>query len=345
MSIRVSLHHKTTYEYDRPTSLSPQWIRLRPAAHCRTPISAYSLKIQPEGHFLNWQQDPFGNFAARVVFPGPQRRFEIEVGLVAEMTVINPFDFFVEPEADNFPFAYAEGLRESLMPYLEVREKGDLLSEWVAGIDKKPRNLVNFLVDLNRHVQTTVGYTIRMETGVQTCEETLQKRTGSCRDSTWLLVQILRHLGIAARFASGYLIQLKPDQKPLDGPEGPQTDFTDLHAWAEAFVPGAGWVGLDPTSGLLAGEGHIPLSCTPSPEDAAPITGSTSECESKFHFHMEVARHSETPRVTAPYTEEQWQSLMAAGDRVDSAMQAAGLQLTQGGEPTFVSIDDMDGAE
>lgn len=345
MSIRVSLHHRTTYEYDRPTTLSPQLIRLKPAAHCRTPIEAYSLKIAPEGHFINWQQDPFGNFVARVVFPGPQRRFEIEVGLLADMTVINPFDFFVEPEAENFPFTYAEALKVSLEPYLQVREKGEKLLKWIKGVDLKPRNLVSFLIDLNRRVQNDVRYTIRMESGVQTCEETLGLGSGSCRDSTWLMVQILRHLGIAARFVSGYLIQLKPDQKPLEGPTGPESDFTDLHAWVEAYVPGAGWVGLDPTSGLLAGEGHIPLCCTPSPEDAAPITGAMSKTEATFHFHMHVARHHETQRVTLPYSEEQWQSLLAAGDRVDSEMQSSGLMLTQGGEPTFVSIDDMDGAE
>jgi len=345
MSIRVSLHHQTTYEYDRPVTLSPQLIRLRPAAHCRTPITAYSLKIAPEPHFLNWQQDAYGNFVARVVFPGPQKRFEIEVGLLAEMTVINPFDFFVEPEAENFPFVYAPALKETLLPYLEIREKGELLTHWLKRIDRKPGNLVNFLVDLNQQVQKAVRYTIRMEPGIQPCEQTLSLGSGSCRDSTWLLVQILRHLGIAARFASGYLIQLKPDQKPLDGPVGPESDFTDLHAWAEAYLPGAGWVGLDPTSGLMAGEGHIPLSCTPSPEDSAPITGATSKAETKFHFSMEIHRHREKPRVTAPYSDEQWQSLMATGDRVDALMQAAGLHLSQGGEPTFVSIDDMDGAE
>jgi uncharacterized protein (DUF2126 family)/transglutaminase-like putative cysteine protease len=345
MSIRVSLLHRTLYEYDRPVTLSPQIIRLRPAAHCRTPVSAYTLKIGPEEHFLNWQQDPFGNHLARVVFPGPQKRFEVEVGLIADLTVINPFDFFVEPEADNYPFTYAKELSESLAPYLEVKEKGPLLQEWLKGIDRKERNLVSFLVELNRRVQKDIQYSIRMEPGVQSCDETLQLASGSCRDSTWLLVQILRHIGIAARFASGYLIQLKPDQKPLTGPPGPESDFTDLHAWAEAYVPGAGWVGLDPTSGLMAGEGHIPLCCTPSPQEAAPISGAVSKCETKFHFHMEVDRYQEVPRVTLPYSQEQWQNLLALGDRVDARMQVAGMQLTQGGEPTFVSVDDMDGAE
>jgi uncharacterized protein (DUF2126 family)/transglutaminase-like putative cysteine protease len=345
MSIRVSLRHVSAYKYDRPVSMSPQLIRLRPAAHCRTPIGAYSLKVTPAGHFLNWQQDPFGNFVARVVFPEPQREFEVEVGLVADMTVINPFDFFVEPEAEKFPFIYPPSLRVSLAPYLEAREDGPLLKVWIAGTDRRPRSIVDFLMDLNQRLRKDIRYCIRMESGVQSPEVTLMLATGSCRDSAWLMVQALRHLGIAARFASGYLIQLRPDMAPVEGPLGPAADFTDLHAWAEAYVPGAGWIGLDSTSGLMAGEGHIPLSCTPSPEDAAPITGAVSACESAFAHSMDVARLPEAPRVTAPISDGQWQELLALGDRVDREMAAAGLELTQGGEPTFVSIDDMDGPE
>ncbi|MEO7424013.1 MAG: transglutaminase family protein, partial [Fibrobacteria bacterium] len=345
MSIRVSLRHISSYKYDRPVTLSPQLIRLRPAAHCRTRIDAYSLKVKPSGHFLNWQQDPFGNFMARVVFPEPQREFEVEVGLVADMTTINPFDFFVEPEADKFPFTYSPSLRESLAPYLEIREDGDLLKEWLKGVDRKPRSIVDFLMDLNQRIPKEVKYCIRLESGVQSSEETLKLLSGSCRDSAWLLVMALRHLGIAARFASGYLIQLQPDKTPVEGPAGPTSDFTDLHAWAEAYVPGAGWIGLDSTSGLMAGEGHIPLSCTPSPEDAAPISGGVSACESTFNHIMDLARLLEAPRVTAPITDEEWLELLALGDRVDKDMVAAGMELTQGGEPTFVSVDDMDGAE
>jgi uncharacterized protein (DUF2126 family)/transglutaminase-like putative cysteine protease len=345
MSVRVSLRHVTTYKYDRPVTLSPQLIRLRPAAHCRTPVSAYSLKVKPAGHFLNWQQDPFGNFLARVVFPKPQTEFEVEVGLNADMTVINPFDFFLEPDAETFPFAYPIGLRESLAPYLEIKEDGGRLRAWVAGIDRTPRSTVAFLMDLNARLQREIRYCIRLESGVQSSEETLRLGSGSCRDSAWLLVQALRHLGIAARFASGYLIQLRPDAHPADGPTGPLNDFTDLHAWAEAFVPGAGWIGLDSTSGLMAGEGHIPLSCSPSPEDAAPISGAVSACEAAFDHAMEVARLAEAPRVTAPIDDAQWLELLELGDRVDKDMTGAGLDLTQGGEPTFVSVDDMDGAE
>lgn len=345
MAIRVALNHKTSYQYDRLVGVSPQIVRLRPAAHSRTPIHAYSFTVQPSMHFINWLQDPFGNFQSRLVFPEKIHELTIEVDLVAEMTVINPFDFFVESYAEDYGFRYEPELRQELAPYLEIKEQGPLLQQWLAAVDRKPKQIVDFLVDLNRQLNRDINYIIRMEPGVQSCEETLSKRSGSCRDSAWLLVQILRHLGLAARFASGYLIQLAPDVKALDGPSGTDHDFTDLHAWAEVFVPGAGWVGLDPTSGLFAGESHIPLACTPNPGSASPITGSHEACEVDFHFEMSVSRIHEDPRVTKPYTEEQWARIESLGYAVDRRLERGDVRLTMGGEPTFVSIDDMDGAE
>jgi uncharacterized protein (DUF2126 family)/transglutaminase-like putative cysteine protease len=345
MPIRVALHHKTTYQYDRLVGLGPQVIRLRPAPHCRTPVTAYSLKVEPAGHFLNWQQDPQSNYVARAVFPNPVHSFSVEVDLVAELTVINPFDFFLEPFADNIPFEYPDWQRRELMPFMEPEPTGPLLKEYLEKIDRAPMQSVNFLVALNQQLQQRIRYVVRMEPGVQTPEQTLELGSGSCRDTGWLLVQILRNLGLAARFVSGYLIQLRADQKSLDGPSGPEADFTDLHAWAEVYLPGAGWIGLDPTSGLFAGEGHLPLAATPEPFSAAPVSGSVGICEVEFEHRMAVSRIHEDPRVTLPYTDEQWSRIEKLGHQVDEEISAGDIRLTMGGEPTFVSIDNMDGAE
>jgi uncharacterized protein (DUF2126 family) len=349
MTIRVALHHRTAYVFDRMVALSPHEIRLRPAPHCRTPIHSYSLRIEPEKHFINWQQDAYGNYIARVVFPEKARTLAVTVDLVADMTVINPFDFFVEKYAEQYPFQYPQQLAIELAPYLEKEAPGELLAKWLADFRadgfKPGDNTVNMLVHLNHRLSTEIRYLVRMEPGIQAPDETLGKASGSCRDSGWLLVQILRHMGLAARFVSGYLIQLVADQKPLDGPAGPTKDFTDLHAWAEVYLPGAGWVGLDPTSGLLAGEGHIPLAATAFPSSAAPVTGFTDICESTLVFEMAVTRIHEDPRVTKPYTESQWAEIDALGHAVDRDLVAGDVRLTQGGEPTFVSIDDMDGPE
>jgi len=345
MAIHVALSHSTRYRYDRLVALSPHTVRLRPAPHCRTPVVSYSLKVDPRTQFLNWQQDPHGNYLARVVFPEKTRELTVNVDLVVELSVINPFDFFLEASAETFPFVYEPWLAKDLAPFLDPVPPGPGLCELLQRIDRRPRRTVEFLFDLNRQLSQDIRYLIRLEPGVQTPEETLSSGSGSCRDTGWLLVQALRHLGLAARFVSGYLIQLVPDVKSLDGPSGASADFTDLHAWAEVYLPGAGWVGLDPTSGLFAGEGHLPLAATPDPFSAAPISGSVDDCESTLEHEMHVRRIHESPRVTKPYTEAQWQAIDALGRRVDDALSARDVRLTMGGEPTFVSIDDMEGDE
>ncbi|WP_447553616.1 transglutaminase family protein [Vreelandella sp. EE22] len=345
MTIRVALYHRTTYRFDRPVRLSPHVVRLRPAPHCRTQVEAYSLNISGDDHFLNWQQDPFGNFNARLVFPEPRRELTIAVELIVPMMVVNPFDFFLDDVAQKIPFVYPDELKRELSPYLEVEKAGPKMAEWLAKVDKTPITSVDFLVAINQRLQQDISYLVRMEPGVQGCEETLTLCSGSCRDSAWLLVQIFRHLGLAARFVSGYLIQLAPDTKALDGPSGTEVDFTDLHAWTEVFLPGAGWVGLDPTSGLFAGEGHIPLAATPTTGSAAAITGSCEKCEVSFDIEMRVERISEDPRVTRPYSDEQWARIMALGDQVDRELVQQDVRLTMGDKPTFVSIDDMESPE
>jgi len=345
MSIHAALHHVTHYKYDRPVQLGPQVVRLRPAPHCRSNVISYSLRIEPEQHFINWQQDPFANYQARLVFPEKTREFKVTVDLVVEMAVYNPFDFFLEPEAENFPFKYDPAVAQELAPYLATEAMTPLVEQYLARVDRSRQRTIDFLVGLNQQVQQDVRYLIRMEPGVQTPEETLALGCGSCRDSGWLLVQLLRHMGLAARFVSGYLIQLTPDVKALDGPSGTEVDFTDLHAWCEVYLPGAGWVGLDATSGLLAGEGHIPLACTPSPSSAAPIEGMMDEAEVEFGHEMKVSRIYEAPRVTRPYTDDQWAAVLALGEQVDRQLAAGDVRLTMGGEPTFVATSDREAGE
>ncbi len=345
MAIQIALNHKTQYHYDRLVKLGPQIVRLRPAPHCRTTILSYSLKIHPKNHFLNWQQDPQANYLARLVFPEPTTEFLVEVDLVAEMAIFNPFDFFLEPYAEKFPFTYDAAAARDLRPFLETEPLSPALRDWLATVSTESVRTIDFLTSLNQRLRDEIGYVIRTEAGVQTCEETLTLRTGSCRDSAWLLVQILRNLGLGARFVSGYLIQIAPDVKPLAGPAGPSADFTDLHAWTEVFLPGAGWVGLDPTSGLLAGEGHIPLACTPDAGSAAPVSGLLEPCNTTFHHEMSVRRIHESPRVTKPYTEDQWNEILALGDKVDADLNANDVRLTMGGEPTFISLEDANAPE
>ena len=352
MTIKVALEHRTSYTFDRPVRVYPHVVRLRPAPHSRTPIDAYSLRIEPADHFINWQQDALGNFLARLVFPNPTSQLTITVGLIADLKVINPFDFFIEDWAETWPaggLSYPKALADDLEPYLRpVDEDGDgsgpgeLATEWVRDFRVRDgTRTIDFLVALNQAINADVGYSLRMEPGVQTPDVTLRTGIGSCRDSAWLLVSILRQFGLAARFVSGYLVQLASDVEAIDGPSGPAADFTDLHAWAEVYIPGAGWIGLDPTSGLFAGEGHIPLAATPHPASAAPISGGTEPCESVLEFSNTVTRVHEDPRVTLPYTDEAWQTICDVGRQVDERLAAGDVRLTIGGEPTFVSVDNQ----
>jgi uncharacterized protein (DUF2126 family) len=345
MSIRVALKHKTEYKFDRFVSLSPHTIRLSPAPHTRTPILSRSMEILPKGHFINWQQDPYSNYFARVIFPEKAKELSIDVNIVVEMVVINPFDFFVEPYGETYPFRYEKTLAFELKPFLETETPGPKLHAYLETISRRELRTIDFLVGINQRLQKDIKYLIRPEPGVQTCEETLTLRRGSCRDSAWLLAQIFRNLGLAARFVSGYLIQLAPDEKPADGSPALLTDFTDLHAWTEVYLPGAGWIGLDPTSGLFAGEGHIPLACTAEPSTAAPVSGLMDKCESEFNVSMTVTRIRETPRITWPYPEEVWTQIDALGRKVDADLKFNDVRLTMGGEPTFVGMDNADDPE
>ncbi len=346
MPIRVALFHKTLYEYDRPIMLGPQVVRLRPAPHCRTNIRSYVLRVHPQDHFLNWQQDPHANYLARLVFEEKTRSFSVEVELTADIEAYDPFEFFLEPEADHSPFEYEPTIKADLEPFLRIEPPSPKLGQLIEQTKPTPGiRTIDYLVDVNRRLANDIEYLIRLEPGVQTPEETLNARSGSCRDTAWLLVKLLRHHGFATRFASGYLIQLKPDEVALSGPKGPTEDFTDLHAWTEVYLPGAGWVGLDPTSGLFAGEGHLPLACTPEPRGAAPISGAIDECEATLDHVMRVERIYEEPRVTRPYTDGVWHRIQALGDRIEEDLQKQDVRLTMGGEPTFVAETNQDDPE
>jgi len=341
MGIQVALNHRTCYRYEKAISLGPQVIQLRPALHCRTPILSYSLDVTPSEHILNWQLDPHNNRLARFLFLEKTQELLVEVNLVAELSPYNPFEFFLEPGVEEFPFAYTPGLAKDLEPYRSVDPSGPLQQAFLESFVGRRSGTLDLLLDLNRKVRDEVGYVTRLAPGVQTCEETLEKRTGSCRDSAWLLVQALRSLGIAARFVSGYLIQLAAQDGSLEGEGGgPKVDSADLHAWAEAFLPGAGWIGLDPTSGLLAGEGHIPLVCTPTASQAAPIGGTMEPAGVEFSHSISVRRLNDPPRPSMPFTDAEWLRVRQVAQGVDAELKAEDVRLTMGGEPTYVGIDE-----
>src|SRR5450631_274661 len=341
MGILVALDHRTSYQYDKPVTLGPQVIQLRPAPHCRTPILSYSLNVTPAEHLLNWQLDPHCNHLARLLFPHKTNEFVVEVELVADLSPFNPFDFVLEPGVESYPFEYAPGLAKDLEPYRSVDPAGPRLQTFLASVSNEKRGTIDFLVKLNQRVRDEVSYVTRLDPGVQTREQTLERRSGSCRDSAWLLVQILRHLGIAARFVSGYLIQMADETASADG-SGLQTDSADFHAWAEAFLPGAGWIGMDPTSGLFAGEGHIPLVCTPSASRAAPIEGTVEQAKVDFDFSISIRRLNDLPRVSKPFAENDWLRVQQVARQIDADLAAQNVRLTMGGEPTFVGIDDAE---
>ena len=342
LAIKVALNHRTHWKYDKPVSLGPQIVRLRPAPHCRTPILSYSMKVIPSKHLISWQQDPLSNFQARLLFSEKTREFLVEVNLIAELKAINAFDFFLDLGAETYPFEYSAALARDLTPYRAVEPAGPLLKRFLDGVSREKRPTIGFLVDLNTRVRNEVGYVVRLESGIQSCEQTLDLRSGSCRDSAWLLVQIFRHLGLAARFVSGYLLQLAGDEAPPETAGEARKDSLDLHAWTEVYLPGAGWIGFDATSGLLATEGHIPLACAPDPLEAAPISGSVEPSKVDFRYEMSVSRINDVPRVDSPFTDEQWKEVQELAHAVDADLADLDVRLTTGGEPTFVGIDEPD---
>ncbi|HET8734537.1 MAG TPA: transglutaminase family protein, partial [Anaeromyxobacteraceae bacterium] len=339
--MRLLVQHDTVYRFPRPAALGPHQVRLRPATHARARIETYALRVS-EPSAVRWQRDPTGNHVAHVTFPKGSRFAElsIRVEMAVDIRPVNPFDFFLDDRCENVPFAYPEELRPELAPFLDRSDPslagGPLLERFLDGLPASGKT-VPLVVELNRLVNERTRYVIREEPGVWTPEETLGQGRGSCRDSAVLLVAALRSRGLAARFVSGYLVQLTDEGMIPDEPRGIGRDVVDLHAWAEVFLPGAGWIGLDATSGLLCGEGHIPLACVARPALAAPVVGTSDVGADAFSFEMRVGRLGHEARPTTPYPEETWQELLAASDRADAAIAEQGLTLTVGGEPTFNS--------
>lgn len=345
MSIQITLNHHKSYQFERPIFLGPHVIRLRPSPHYPLPIQSYTLKISPEDHSLSWRQDVYGNWLAKVNFPNPIQHFKIEVELLINLYPINPFQFLIDPDAVEYPFIYEDLLKQELNSFFEIKESGELLQQYLETLDTTRQFTTNFITAINQKIAQDIEYQMRLEEGIQSCEETLTKRTGSCRDSAWLLVQIFRHLGIASRFVSGYLIQLAIDETPLDDSITITKDMADLHAWVEVFLPGAGWIGLDPTSGMLTAEGHIALAVGSHPDMASPIVGTIEPCETTLDFSLTVSRIYETPKVSKPYHHQQWLEINHLGQFVDQQLLENQIGLTMGGEPTFISIDDFESPE
>lgn len=343
MGTKVAVHHESRYRYDRPVSLGPQTIRLRPAPHCRTPILSYSLDINPTDSISSWQFDPLANHVARVAFPSKTSEFSVTVDLVADMIPVNPFAFLLEPEAEMVPFTYKPEVARDLEPFLSVEPAGRHLRAFIDSV-RCPKPTIAFLLGLNERIRSQIAYTTRLEDGVQSCEQTLLMGTGSCRDSSWLLVQVCRQLGFAARFISGYLIQLVDDERPA-GEDNRKTDSADLHAWAEVYLPGVGWVGMDPTSGLLTTEGHIPLACGTKPGDAAPIRGTVEPAGVEFTYGITVRRLDEAPSLTSPFSQHDWNKIRGLAHNLDRDLKAQDVRLTMGGEPTFVGLDKAESAQ
>ncbi len=335
--MRVRLRHETVYAFGEPSLLGPHVVRLRPATHARALLLSYNLDVRPDAE-VRWQHDPWGNRVARVSFEDGQRIEELRLVVDAAFDVrpVNPFDFFVDDRCHQLPFPYPDGLDHELAPFLSNRAPSPRLERFLEDVPKAGY-ITDWLVDLNRRVAERVRYVIRAEAGIQTSEQTLEIGSGSCRDSAVLLVDVLRARGLAARFVSGYLVQLADEGIIPDVAKGVSQDVVDLHAWAEVYLPGAGWIGLDGTSGLFAGEGHVPLASAVNPELAAPVSGTAERPAARFEATMSVVRLGHEPRPRVPYADEVWREMLAAGEAIDRAIVSEGMTLTVGGEPTWTS--------
>jgi len=315
MGIRIALRHRIEQHFSRPVRLSTHWLRLRPAPVTQRAVTAYSLKIDADPHFINWVRDPFENFLARLDLPEAVPRLGLDLELIADLEPQNPFDFLVEPYAANYPFAYDDQLRRELTPYLVQPTPGPRLAAWLAGLEVETGYMVRFLSLLTQQLSTALAIMPAGRPGPVDLETVFARGAGSCWEIAWLATQTLRALGLAARFVSGYRVRLDT------------LSSATLHAWTEVYLPGAGWVGLDPAAGLFVDENYLPLAAAPDPLRALPLVGYREACDERQSEQIEVRELAAEERPW-PLTPTEQRDLLAVGHAVDTDLRAAGLQLT-----------------
>lgn len=335
MSTRIALTQRYEYRFSRSVQLSTHWLRLRPAPHTAGRISAYSLRVHAETHYLNWLRDPFENHLARLDFPDPTDAVTLEIDLIAELEPVNPFEFLVEPFAASHPFDYPEQLRKELAPYLRRGTSGSKLNQFLKKLKLKSGYITEQIGAINEYVSNALAVTGPGNPGAIDLETVLHQGHGSAWELAWLLTLTLRNVGLAARVTQGYRIFLDAKAK---------TDTVSNHAWSEVFLPGAGWVGLDPCGGLFINEGYIPLASAPEPLRVLPIAGYRECCEETFNETISIRRLS--PKISSwPLNESQWADLKNLGHYIDSDLNAQNIKLAMAGGLSFVSAIDTQSPE
>lgn len=265
---RFRITHNTYYNFSGSVILGTHYLRLRPREGHTLHIESSTLTITPQPT-LRWRHDVEGNSVAIASFSQPTSQLSILSDIIIQQYNEDPLDFVVEQQAVDYPFLYEEDDRVLLQPYMTDPpiESYKWLTDWIGAI-WQPGEAIQTYTLMQRicsHIYQTFAYRIREEPGVQSAEQTIALKAGSCRDFAQLFMSAARHLGLAARFVSGYL-------------HAPPTidNFGATHAWAEIYVPGAGWVGFDPTIGQLVGADHIAVAVARLPESVPPVSGTFS---------------------------------------------------------------------
>ena len=345
MSTRIALTHTIDRRYARRLVLPTHWLRLRPAPHTKAAIEAYSLSVGTEPHFLNWVRDPFENHLARLDLPEPVFGLNMAVDIVADLAPANPFDFLTEPYAASFPFEYPEQLQKELTPYLHLPKAGPRLADYLGALDADSAYIIEKLGKLTGNVHRSLAIVGSAQPGAVDLEDVVKRGTASPWEAAWLMAVSLRHLGVAARFTAGYRVVLASEAVPIhawtadaeDSETSLWLDSASLHAWCEVFLPGAGWIGLDPSAGLFTHEGYIPLTATPDPLRALPWVAEVAEPGKPAEvpppdesFESIAVRRLIAAAEPSPYSDAQWGDISALGQSVDARLATAGISLAMG---------------